>query len=245
MVKHLRARTLPSPRTIQIFENLNKLDPSTVVVQINLKVIQFNSYVDTVLERAKHTEVETQAVDLCDAIMLGERIDEQAHAWPGTHESVYLYQTAKVPLSGWSGEFCIYETLAVANEWNQVRCARISLWLSIIKCCASLFKTGYMSLEAETTLERAKSTIATMLEDIVASFPYCLGKGDAKCNLPISGIGTSGFALLWPIGVLLRSGFATPAQTESALQMLDYIGGSLGLQRAVFLKQAWATGDFR
>ncbi|KAK5050784.1 hypothetical protein LTR84_003343 [Exophiala bonariae] len=245
VVKHMRTRTLPSPRTIEIFETLNKYDPSTVVVQINLKVIQFNNYSDTVLERTEHTEVETQAVDLHDLIMLGERIDDQAHIWPGTDESLYLYQTVNAPLSGWARPFYVYETLAVANDWNLVRCARISLSLSIIKCCRSLFKTGYMHLEADNALQRAKSTITTMLEDIVASFPYCLGKGDAKWNLPVSGIGTSGFALLWPIGVLLRCGYATPEQIESALQMLDYIGGPLGLQRAIVLKQAWASGDFR
>src|SRR5690242_15611211 len=112
----MRTRTLPSPRTIQIFESLNKHDPSTVVVQIYLKVIQFNNYVDMVLVRSEHTEVETQAVDLHDVIVLGQQIDEQAQIWPGPDEFLFLYQTSNIPLSGWYGPFSIYETLAIAND---------------------------------------------------------------------------------------------------------------------------------
>lgn len=244
MVSHLRARTIPSPRTIQILESLNKFDPSTVVIQLNLKVIQFNNYLDAILERVDQAEPENQAVGLYDLMILGERIDAQAHAWPGGHESAFIYQPAKLSLSEWSGPFDIYETLGITHDWNMVRCARISLWLSIVKCSRTLLTTGYMSVEAESAFEKAQSIIATLLEDIVASFPFCLGMGDAKCNLPVAGIGTSGFALLWPIGVLLKCPFATPKQIASALQMIDYIGGALGLQRAVFLKQAWTGGVF-
>ena len=184
-----------------------------------------------------------QALDLYDVIILGKRIDDQAHAWPGINESAYVYQTATLPLSGWPGAFDIYETLGVANDWNLIRCARVSLSMSIIKCCRVLLQTGYMAVEAERALERAQSTIATLLEDIVASFPYCLGRGDAKWDLPVSGIGTSGFALLWPTGVLLRYPFSKPEQIAAALQMIDYIGHSLGLQRAMFIKEAWQRGE--
>lgn len=240
----MRARTTPCLRTIQILEGLDESDPSSVVVQINLKVVQFNNYVDTILNLIEQTEAENQALDLYDVILLGERIDEQAQVWPGKNESAFVYQTAAFSLSGWPGAFDIYETLGVANDWNMVRCARVSLSMSIITCCQVLLKTIYVAVEAQRSLERAQSTIATLLEDIVASFPYCLGRGDAKWDLPVSGIGTSGFALLWPTGVLLRCPFAKPEQKRAALQMIDYIGRSLGLQRAVFLKEAWERGQF-
>ncbi|KEF51366.1 uncharacterized protein A1O9_12515 [Exophiala aquamarina CBS 119918] len=254
VVKHLRSRTAPKPRTIQILEGLDKSDPSTVAIQINLMVAQYNNQIDTLVEAAVQAEqahpgagTATPAMKLLySSILHGEQLDSQAHTWPDTlAEPGYAYQPAMQPLSGWPGPFDVYTALGVANDWNMVRCARIMLLMSIVKCCRFLREASYGSVETEEAFERSKSKIATLLDDIVASLPYCLGRGDAKWNLPVSGIGTSGFALLWPTGILLRCPFARPEQKAKALEMIEYIGVSLGLQRALFLKENWERGVFR
>jgi len=254
VVKHLRARTIPNPRTVQVLERGTRTDPVTLAIKINLKVAQYNHHIDTILSAAAKAEQADPGGGsasptiklLYDAIRLGEQLDLQAQAWPDTAaEPAYTYHPATQPLSGWAGAFDIYRTLGVANDWNMVRSARILLLMSVVKCCRFLREAGYVSAETEGAFERCKATIAGLLDAVVASFPYCLGRGDARCTLPVSGVGTSGFALLWPTGVLLRCPFARPDHSARALAMIEYIGSSLGLRRASYLKENWEQGIFR
>jgi len=56
VVKHLRARTIPNPRTVQVLERGTRTDPVTLAIKINLKVAQYNHHIDTILSAAAKAE---------------------------------------------------------------------------------------------------------------------------------------------------------------------------------------------
>ena len=183
---------------------------------------------------------------MAEVLNSGEELDREISSWPPNDEPMFAYSKHDGRLSEWSGSFHIYSDLGVANDWNMLRCARLLLLMTLIECSLhqlrSVSSSAQAQLQAIQALEKSKLTIATIIDDLIASFPYCLGRGDASCNMPTAGVGTSGFALLWPTGLILRCPFSSHKQKAIAAETIQYIGHSLGLRRALYLKAAWLNG---
>lgn len=212
---------------------------------MKLRVTQFNHHAENVLSASQRLLQEADILTLATVVHVGEALDDEISAWPSgsTDESEYAYSKSDLALSGWSGPFHIYHNLAVANGWSMLRSARLTLLMTLVKCCLGLMGLNRSDFDALVVLQRCKLKIAETLDDMVASFPYSLGRGDVKHAMPTAGIATNGFALLWPTGLILRCPFSSPAHKAAAAETVEYIGRALGLQRALDLKDAWLRGN--
>lgn len=182
---------------------------------------------------------------LWNIVHAGERLDEQISSWPGLNDDLVretesFYTVCDDQVGDWVGPFHIYTSLWSAFRWNLHRAARILLLLVILRACRTLLELGHPADPVLPSLEKANATLNSLLADIVASFPYCLGRGDAKWSLPTVGIATSGFALMWPAGVVLRCPLSTVEHKVKCLAAIKYLGQALGVQRASNLLPVWA-----
>lgn len=237
LIKHLRHGSTPSPRTAEILQNLARDDPGTIAIKVNLKICQFNESAATSLEKR---DLDLSQNELLAVLHAGEHLDETIKNWPCTDDPAWTYSVYNTPLRDWSGPFHYYDNLISAYNWNLYRAARVMLLLTLVRCCMLLLRLGQPSEMTYPILSRVEIKIATLLGDIVASFPYSLGRGDSTWAFPTSGVATNAFALLWSTGVVSRCPLSTPEQKAIALQYIEYIGQALGLQRAMTLKSYWA-----
>jgi hypothetical protein len=266
LVKHLRFRTAPSAHTIKVMQSLDQTDPSTMIVKHNLEICLFNARATAALQTAQsaaatHLPDQQLSHHMWDLPDEAEHLDDAVAPWPASDDPIWACTVvgagaATTPLKDWTGTFHMYGSLAAANNWNLYRCARILLLLTVLQICRQALQgeqheqakqgergpAAALMIAAAAAAGRARAKIATLLADTVASFPYCLGKGDARWSFPTAGVAMSAFALLWPTGLVARCPLATREQKVAALACLEYIGRCVGLQRAVALREILAEG---
>jgi hypothetical protein len=243
-------------------QSLDQTDPSTMIVKHNLEICLFNARATAALHQTARSAANLPDQQLShhmwDLLDQAEHLDDAVAPWPASDDPIWACTvvgagTATAPLKDWTGTFHVYGSLAAANNWNLYRCARILLLLTVLQICRQALQ-GEQHEQGErgerpaavlliaAAAGRARAKIATLLADTVASFPYCLGKGDARWSFPTAGVAMSAFALLWPAGLVARCPLATREQKVAALACLEYIGRCVGLQRAVALRDMLAEG---
>ncbi|MDI1490473.1 MAG: hypothetical protein OHK93_001676 [Ramalina farinacea] len=73
-----------------------------------------------------------------------------------------------------------------------------------------------------------------MIDDILASVPFCLGDIDSSGRIATRARprAAGGYGLLFPLGIVSRSPFASKAQKSGVKAALERIGGQMSIRRA-------------
>lgn len=138
------------------------------------------------------------------------------------------------------GRVDMYNDLSIARLWNSMRCARLMLLCTIVRCEAwRTYPVDYRTAPTYTTIAR---TCAELIADIIASVPYLSGlpvvEGRVVRSPRLSGLrcgnddrrkGVMGYFLLWPLTSILWQDYLTAAQRTWVKGRLKYIGTELGI----------------
>ena len=172
-----------------------------------------------------------------DALNEAEDIDRQLEEWEKSMSGRWQRRNAVHRLSFTTIEVRIeyYSDIQIGKVWNQCRCARISLHITLIQILEHLIcLTPDLRDKLVSKLKRSAQIITTMLAAICDSIPFHLQQIDSQGELltQTSLRVLGGEHLLWPLEVVFTNPWSTDSQRSQAKKILEETGTSLGLRQA-------------
>ena len=91
-----------------------------------------------------------------------------------------------------------------------------------------------VTITAPEDITESSSFCKGMVDDILASIPFCLGDIDSSGRIATRARprAAGGYGLLFPLGIVSRSPFVSEAQKSGVKAALERIGGQMGIGRA-------------
>jgi len=153
-----------------------------------------------------------------------------------------------------AAEYHKYRGFWSGSLWNKHRSAIISLNHALLERLAAA-KSNAVNMDFTTTNmidelhHKATVTIQTMIRDIFASIPFCLGdippytSVSPQCKSSATGPPKSvgGYLLIWPLIVILHCPIASETQRDQARAALIRIGRQFGIVSAIKWGQNYTT----
>ncbi|KOS18148.1 Uncharacterized protein ESCO_002595 [Escovopsis weberi] len=193
-----------------------------------------------------------------DLIKQAQAVDRRCLAWAESLPSHFRYNAVHIEeydrhcdhtkAEIFPGRVDAYQDLWIASIWNMMRCSRIILASTVVRCTAWICSP----IDYRTTpeyIEAAKMCIET-IEDIIASVPYQLGWFSSRkfllqhpslsqfaCGVEETPKSLAGYFLAWPLALVQGQDYTTELQRAWVKQRLVYIGKELGVRSALMLSE--------
>lgn len=150
-------------------------------------------------------------------------------------------------LKAYPGRMDEYVDISIATAFNMMRASRIMLQGDIVRTSAYLCPT-WQDYRITEEYNDAVRVSKGLIEDIIASIPYFLGRGEGsgdegkgKGKRPErSFVGTSALGLFvtWPLMMVKMSDYSSERQRRWAEGRLRFIADELGIGQALMFSKA-------
>jgi hypothetical protein len=182
----------------------------------------------------QHTRNEWWVIELLKIVKESIQIDERYQAWEDSMTGIWRYKETR---SSSGPTQHIYHDIMMAALWNRNRSFRIHLHEVLLRCCTLIQSHPYgrtLPFDFESTRNQSRAVIMQMIENIIASIHFCLGRIDSKGNIvdPARPLPVAGYFAMFPLYVAMVSA-EEGSKTQSLLRgKLEYISDALGVRLA-------------
>ncbi|KAJ2971360.1 hypothetical protein NQ176_g7729 [Zarea fungicola] len=214
--------------------------PAVEVSSFCLQISQLGKMTQDALSRDE-TDIEGCTLLLIALLENGMNLETSMAQWYKCQDGRWARKTCTLAIND-SALLDYYSDIQVAKTWNHWRVARILLHDLLLRSMAHIQASA---CEYKENLDVLRSNslviIERMLLGILASIPYHLQQIDemGRCATQSRQRLLGGRALMWPLKMVLKSQWSTPAYQQEAMKALQFIGDVVGVkQAAVYLKEA-------